>query len=158
MNQICASVRYLPFKAFLLSLAVHLVVLSTFIFTVPLSRVSFKPTFVFLGPILKQQDVGDISQGDAGANALLSPSKDPSGGNREDLFVLSENVGRRFIQGASRQPVSRSFVGTGEKIVMKSLFDMPADDLKQEQTGPVFDPVEAEREIAPYKPLGLFPQ
>ena len=157
MNQISVSVRYLPFKAFLLSLAVHLVALSTFIFTVPLSRVSFKPTFIFLGPILKPQDVGDSSQKEEGANALLLFSKDSSGGSREDFFALSENAGRRFIQGASRQPVSRNSVGAGEKIVTKSLFDISAD-VKEEPSEPVFDPAEADREIAPYKPLGLFPQ
>ena len=151
------GISSLPCKALFLSGAIHLVVFNVFIFTVPLSRVSFKPSFIFLGPILKQQDVGDIPQVEGGRNDLLSFSKDSSGGDKEDFFPPSENVGRRFIQGASRRPVSRNSVGTGEKIVTKSFFDIPAD-VKQEQSGPVFDPGEADREIAPYQPLGLFPR
>lgn len=131
-------------------------ILNIFIFTLPLSRVSFKPSFIFLGPILKDQDVGDISQPGEKIDEALSFSEDPSGSGAGDLLFHSQSGGRRFIEGAPRQPVSPRSVGTREKIVTKSLFDIP-EDVKQEQTGSVTDPAEVDHEIAPYKPLGLFP-
>lgn len=157
MKQLCVSVRGLPIKALFLSLGIHLIVLNTFIFTLPLFRVSFKPSFIFLGPILKDQDLGDISQSKEKIDQVLSFSEDPSGRGAGDFFFHSQSVGRRFIEGAPRQPVSPGSVGTREKIVTKSLFDIPAD-VKQEQTGSVADSLEADHEIAPYKPLGLFPR
>ncbi|MBI3618212.1 MAG: hypothetical protein HY210_08370 [Candidatus Omnitrophica bacterium] len=167
MKQLCVSVRGLPIKALFLSLGIHLIVLNTFIFTLPLFRVSFKPSFIFLGSILKAQDLGDISQSKEKIDQALSFSEDPSspspggrgaGGRGDgDLFFHSQSVGRRFIEGAPRQPVSPGSVGTREKIVAKSLFDIPAD-VKQEQTGSVADSLEADHEITPYKPLGLFPR
>lgn len=166
MKQLCVCARGLPIKALFLSLGIHLIVLNAFRFTLPLSRVSFKPSFIFLGPILKEQDVGDISQSKEKIDQALSFSDDPSspspsggwagGRGAGDLFFYSQSVGRRFIEGAPRQPVSPRSVGTREKIVTKSLFDIPAD-VKQEQTGSVADPAEVDHEIAPYKPLGLFP-
>ena len=161
MKQLCASARGLPIKALFLSLGIHLIVLNTFIFTLPLFRVSFKPAFIFLGPILKEQDLGDISQPGEKIGQSLSFSEDPSspsssGGGAGDLFFHSQSGGRRFIEGAPRQPVSPGSVGTREKIVTKSLFDIPAD-VNQEQAGSVADSLEADHEIAPYKPLGLFP-
>lgn len=157
MKQLCVSVRGLPIKALFLSLGIHLIVLNTFIFTLPLFRVSFKPSFIFLGPILKEQDLGDISQPGEKIDQALSFSEDPSGRGAGDLFFYSKSVGRRFIEGAPRQPVSPGSVGTREKIVTKSLFDIPVD-VKQEQTGSVADSLEVDHEIAPYKPLGLFPR
>ncbi|GEM_PF-5424975 len=133
----------------------HVIVLSIFIFTIPILHVSFKPSFVFLGPILKMQDVGDISQEGGGAQGPLLFSPDSVGSEMENFFSLSENVGRRFIQGPSRQPASPGSVGTQEKIVRKTLFEIPAE-VKQEQTEPVAAPIEADHEIAPYNPLGLF--
>ena len=166
MKQLCVCARGLPIKALFLSLGIHLIVLNAFRFTLPLSRVSFKPSFIFLGPILKEQDVGDISQSKEKIDQALSFSDDPSspspsgewagGSGAGDLFFHSQSVGRRFIEGAPRQPVSPRSVGTREKIVTKSLFDIPAD-VKQEQAGSVADSLEADHEIAPYKPLGLFP-
>ena len=165
MKQLCVCARGLPIKALFFSLGIHLVVLNIFIFTLPLSRVSFKPSFIFLGPILKEQDLGDISQPGKKIDQALSFSEDPSspspggggGSGAGDLFFHSQSVGRRFIEGAPRQPVSPRSVGTREKIVTKSLFDIPAD-VKQEQTGSVADSLEADHEIAPYQPLGLFPR
>ena len=162
MKQLCVCARGLPIKALFFSLGIHLVVLNIFIFTLPLSRVSFKPSFIFLGPILKEQDLGDISQPREKIDQALSFSEDPSnpspsGRGVGDLLFHSQSVGRRFIEGAPRQPVSPGSVGTREKIVTKSLFDIPAD-VKQEQTGSVADSLEADHEIAPYQPLGLFPR
>lgn len=152
MKQLCV----LPIKALFFSLGIHLIVLSSFIFTLPLFRVSFKPSFIFLGPILKEQDLGDISQPKEKIDQALSFSDGPSGSGAGDLLFYSQSVGRRFIEGALRQPVSPGSVGTRDKIVTKSLFDIPAD-VKQEQTGSVADSLEVDHEIAPYKPLGLFP-
>jgi hypothetical protein len=167
MKQLCVCARGLPIKALFLSLGIHLIVLNTFIFTLPLSRVSFKPSFIFLGLIFKEQDLGDISQPREKIDQALSFSADPSspspsgrgagGGGAGELLFHSQSVGRRFIEGAPRQPVSPGSVGTREKIVTKSLFDIP-EDVKQEQTGSVADSLEADHEIAPYKPLGLFPR
>lgn len=157
MKQLCVSVRGLPIKALFSSLGIHLIVLNIFIFTLPLFRVSFKPSFIFLGPILKEQDLGDISQPGEKIDQALSFSEDPSGSGAGDLLFHSQSVGRRFIEAAPRQPVSPRSVGTREKIVTKSLFDIPAD-VRQEQAGSAADSLEADREIAPYKPLGLFPR
>ena len=126
-------------------------------FTVPLSRVSFKPTFIFLGPILKQQDVGDVFEQAGGTDELLSFPRDSSGSGMENFFHSSASVGRRFIQGANRQPVSPQAVGARAKIVTKSLFDISAD-VKQSRAEAVKDSIETDYEIAPYKPLGLFPR
>ena len=166
MKQLCVCARGLPIKALFLSLGIHLIALNTFIFTLPLSRVSFKPSFIFLGPILKEQDLGDISQSKEKIDQALSFSEDPYspspsgrgavGRGSGDFLFHSQSVGRRFIEGAPRQPVSPGSVGTREKIVTKSLFDIPAD-VKQEQTESVVDSLEADHEIAPYKPLRLFP-
>lgn len=155
MKPLCVSVRYLPFKALFISLAIHLVVLNIFIFTVPLSRETFKPVFIFLGPILKQQDVGDILPSDEGTDKFLPGANDLFIDGAGDFLHPSENAGRRFIQGASREPVSPGSFGKREKIVTKSFFDIPAD-AKQEQAKSVADSIDAEHEIAPYKPLGLF--
>jgi len=157
MKQLCVSVRYLPFKALFISLVIHLAVLNVFIFTVPLSRETFKPAFIFLGSILKQQDVGDISPSGERTDEFLPVANDFFSEGAENFLHSSASAGRRFIQGASREPVSHDSVGTREKIVMKTLFDMPAD-VKQEQAEPVVDSIEADREIAPYRPLGLFPR
>ncbi len=162
MKQLCVCARGLPIKALFLSLGIHLIVLNTFIFTLPLSRVSFKPSFIFLGLIFKEQDLGDISQPREKIDQALSFSADPSspsssGRGAGELLFHSQSVGRRFIEGAPRQPVSPGSVGTREKIITKSLFDIP-EDVKQEQTGSVVDSLEADHEIAPYKPLGLFPR
>jgi len=166
MKQLCVCARGLPIKALFFSLGLHLIVLNTFIFTLPLFRASFKPSFIFLGPILKEQDLGDISHPRKKTDQALSFSEDPSrpspswrgtgGRGAGDLLFHSQSVGRRFIEGAPRQPVSPGSVGTREKIVTKSLFDIPAD-VKQEQAGSVADSLEVDHEIAPYKPLGLFP-
>lgn len=153
------GISSLPFKALFISLVIHLTVLNVFIFTVPLSRETFKPVFIFLGPILKQQDVGDLSSSGEKADEFMLSSNDFSGLAAEDFFPPSEGAGRRFIQGASRAPVSPGSVGAREKIVMKSLFDISAD-VKQDQAEAEFvaDPVEADHEIAPYRPLGLSPR
>ena len=147
----------LPFQALFISLVIHLLVLSAFVFTVPLSREAFKPVFIFLGPILKQQDVGDISPPGKRTDEFLSAAGGFFSEGAENFLHSSEGAGRRFIQGASRGSVSHDSIGPREKIVIKSLFDMPAD-VKQEQARPVADSTEADHEIAPYKPLGLFPQ
>lgn len=149
--------RYLPIKALFFSLAIHLVVLNVFVFTVPLSHVSLNPSFIFLGPILKQEDVGGISQQGNETGPPLLFSGDTSGAVAENFFSHSGSVERRFIQGTSRPPVSSSSLRTGEKIVTKSFFDISAD-VKQERTESVADQIEADHEIAPYKPLGLFPR
>ena len=164
MKQLCVGARGLPMKALFLSLGIHLIALNIFIFTLPLLRVSFKPSFIFLGPILKEQDVGDIPQPGEKIDQALSFSADPSGpfgrgaggSGAGDLLFHSQSVGRRFIEGAPRQPVSPRSVGTREKIVTKSLFDIPAD-VKQEQSGSVVDSLEIDHKIAPYHPLRLFP-
>lgn len=157
MKQLCVSVRCLPFKALFISLVIHLVVLNVFIFTLPLSHETFKPVFIFLGPILKQQDVGDISPSGERTDEFLPVANDFFSDGAGDFLHSSESAGRRFIQGASREPVSPDSVGTREKTVRKTLFDIPVD-VKQEQAEPAADLIEADHEIAPYKPLGLSPR
>ncbi len=157
MKQPFLSVRYLPFSAFALSLAMHFILFSTFIFTVPLSRVSFMPSFIFLGSILKEQDVGDVFQPEEKSDESLSISRDLSSDVANDFFPSAESSGRRFIQGTARHPVSAESVGTREKVVTKSLFDIPTD-VPKEQAGSLADTTEADQEIAPYNHLGLFPR
>ncbi len=149
------GISSLPLKALFISLIVHLAVLNVFIFTVPLPRETFKPAFIFLGSILKQKDVGDISSSGERTDEFLPVANDFFSEGAENFLYSPEGAGRRFIQGASREPVSPGSVGTREKIVRKTLFDIPAGT-KQERVEPVADSIEADHEIAPYRPLGLF--
>lgn len=151
------GISSLPLKALFISLMIHLAALNIFIFTLPLSRETFKPVFIFLGPILKPQDVDDRSSPGERTDEFMSSSNGFFGAATEDFFPSPEGDGRRFIQGASRAPVSPDSVGTREKIVKKTLFEMTAD-ARQEQAEPAADSIEADHEIAPYKPLGLSPR
>ncbi|MBU4333571.1 MAG: hypothetical protein KKD07_03925, partial [Candidatus Omnitrophica bacterium] len=45
----------------LLSLFIHLLIIKTFIFVFPIVQESHKPKFVFLGSILKDNDISNIS-------------------------------------------------------------------------------------------------
>ena len=147
--------RYLPVKALFLSLTVHFILLNVFVFTVPLSRTSFKPTFVFLGPILKPQDVGDAFQRREKTADPLTFAQYSSNEGADNFFTVPGNAGRQFIEGAPRHPVPLTAVGAREKVMTKSLFDIPVE-VKSEQAEAVIGPAEVDHEIAPYKPLGLF--
>lgn len=156
MNQLSVPVRFLPVKSFFLSLVVHLIVLNAFMFTFPSLSTSFKPTFIFLGSILKDQDVGDVLEKGAGGGERLPLAKDSPESVSGELFRSFAETGRRFIQGVDHKPVSPKIVGSREKIVTKSLFNLP-EEIKQLPAQSVEDHTEAKYEIEPYKPLGLFP-
>ncbi len=84
-------------------------------------------------------------------------AQDLSGDGIDHLFIVPGNAGRQFIEGAPRHPVPLAAVGTREKVMTKSLFDIPVEVKPRGSEEAVAAPIELDHEIAPYKPLGLFP-
>lgn len=52
-----SSFRHLPAKALLLSILLHLIAFTSFVFTFPVRSVAHRPQFVFWGSILERRDV-----------------------------------------------------------------------------------------------------
>ena len=127
MGRCPAAVRYLPIQSLFLSLLIHLTIFSVFVFTFPVYSASFKPTFVFLGSILQQEDMGTPRGQDGPAKEYASSVQDVLNAVNQELFNSSqEAVGRPFGRLVERKPVFSKPLTTNEKATLKSTFTLPA--------------------------------
>lgn len=123
------EVRHLLVKALFLSFLVHLIVLSAFVFTFPVFSESFRPTFVFLGAILKSQDVRGDFAGNEEPKEEVVPRQELLKNGAEGLLVQSEAARvRPFFQEGAGKPLFPPALNAQEKATLKTFFEVSAPD------------------------------
>ena len=133
-------------RTLLISFLIHLIVLSSFVFTFSGPQESYKPQMVFLGPILKRQDVvNDTAKdpqrvrpmGSKGTEVTFWPGK------KTDVFTPSP-----LNKPASSEPSS-----SVPKMTLKSTF--PVSINKKDKKPSRHEGIDTL--IRPYEPLRLYP-
>ncbi len=118
--------RYLPLKFFILSLLLHLIVFTSFVFIFPIGKIPFKPEFIFLGPILTQQDMrsGNLDKKDF--HSQIAPDE-----WTYRTHSVSENP---FFTPFTQKPFSqKGGDNSEEKTILKSTFSIESKIFKREK-------------------------
>ena len=129
-------------NSFFASIFIHLIVLNAFIFTFPVQSESFKPQFLFLGSILKQQDISEVMS-HKGFPHLNTPSLTDG----EALPSLEKPISK-FNTRKPKTPVS------SKKSEIKTTFETSQKILNNKDSVNSQSFVEP---LPPYKPLKLIP-
>ncbi len=151
-----AAVRYLPLQSLFLSIFIHLMIFSIFVFTFPVSSISFKPTLIFLGSILHEEDLTTLYGLADGDN---TPAQEVLSAAHEELFVSShEMISRPFGKIIEQKFVflpsgDKNQVATHAKPTMKTTFPLPVLDASSQ--APAATDSWDDHEAVPYKPLRL---
>ncbi|MDP8212186.1 MAG: hypothetical protein P9X22_02700 [Candidatus Zapsychrus exili] len=144
MIRLPKTIKYLLLKALLLSVLLHIIILKLFIFTFPTKVLSHKPRLVFLGPILKEEDMlQKVSRKDFSSENKISKG-----------FVgktINANKEKSPPTELTKPLISRNNINTKSKKTIKSIF------LKQKKNTldnkAVYDDIGIKFQDYPYKSL-----
>lgn len=151
------NVSHLPYTALVLSVIIHLMIFNTFIFTFPLNPSAHKPNLIFLGPILKKNDVvqpqGGIKQKqhpvDAAAKNMFSSTPQVSG-LMDGKKITTPSP---FIETTLKKPLLDIENDPQNKVTLKSTFEL--SEIKEQGSEQQIEDGEIDFKIAPYHPLRL---
>ncbi len=136
--------RYLTSKSILLSLLIHLIIFSAFIFVFPLKQERIRPELIFLGSILKQRDLIDQNRNLQSSNLPPAPQTFVTKHKKSNLYSPTDIH--------LTKPKSENML-TRPKATIKLTF--PTTKNFQSQESLEIDDVGIDSHIPPYKPLKL---
>ncbi|VAX35445.1 hypothetical protein MNBD_UNCLBAC01-1957 [hydrothermal vent metagenome] len=115
----------------LVSLLMHIVVFSIFIFQISIAPVPFKPSFIFLGSILHQQDISK--------HVLEKELSDQAFSKKNFLYTQREVSSSPFFDPIRQKPaLYYDNIKTDEKVIIKSFF-VVEENSKKKKIKPLVD-------------------
>ncbi len=154
-----SSFRHLPAKALLLSILLHLIVFTVFVFTFPVRSVAHRPQFVFWGSILERRDVlgGTWEESVFPRGEATAESGELSEEDFKKMRAKATGASRGlFAQGLPEKSLIVKSVVPDQKETMKPAMEMQI--VPDEPSGMKRDDGRPTDSVIPsYKPLRLYP-
>lgn len=144
MKETRSELHHLSFKAWLLSLLLHLVVFQLFVFQIPFRPEAFKPGFTFLGSILSPSEFTNIEK-------TFKKNGSKKGIETTAYEMTVSPTPFQYIR--NEKPIQKAQTLTEQKTYTKSIFiknDSNAPAAIDEKKSLGIDPT-----LEPYKPLRL---
>jgi hypothetical protein len=146
------NTKFLVVTSFLLALLCHLFIFNYCVVVFPISPEAFKPKFFFLGPILKQSDIKNLSAPETVSREYSYADRMPPPNNADPMaYETADPEKNPFTIRAIRKPLIPETVKSEEKAVLKSTFDTSFH--KEIPEGIKTEPPQPELQIQPYRPL-----
>ena len=145
--------KFLILTSLLIALLCHLFVFNYCTIVFPIDPAAPKPKFFFLGPILKQGDIKQVSLKKPAPESSMTSDRfgsivDSSKNIRYETGDPGKNL---FSIQAINKPLIPQTVGSEEKVVLKSTFEAALEE-NQNETAEVQRP-DQELGIRPYRSL-----
>ena len=145
MVTLSQQLKLLLGKTLVLSFLLHLIVFNSFSFTLSTKFENRKPEFIFLGPILKKQNVSIM----------------PSEKNNAFNYFTSDDLIHKTVQGSQknppditvRKPFLRDSINPQHKTTLKPHLQMTEKSIEHKPNEP--SPFEIDLPMAPYRSLRL---
>jgi hypothetical protein len=135
-----------PLPSLLLAVIIHLGIFSIFIFSFPTTRESFKPQFVFLGSILKDQDI----------QPAYLPSQPKTVAGSSHLPHVSIKPNQQPLPGlGSQKPDAAKAFFYSQKQHIKTMFNTELP--KSKNLTHDLEEIGVQLDVKPYQPLTLSP-
>ena len=146
MSPLTLSMRHLPSKGLIFSILLHSLFLTTFVIVFPPLDESFKPEFLFLGSILKNQDLkGTVAQIGPTDSWQIPQIAAPL----NDVLLPNKTLSIPQINKPSQSLPTKQ----EKKLLTNSMIGETSDQTPRKR--PVMDEHNFDLHLTPYKPLKL---